>query len=292
MQSDDQIGRLKDELWDARHTILRLAPDQFHEILEGYDLVEGGGRRAIETRQDLRQWERDLYSAVIEAAERIEHPEPKNSWMHEHRVACPLCRSRGSGAFYMDGWKVPGGLEMHLEGAGRTEHCSVTKAAYRLMLDRHREKFEATELATRQQLAERKKTEPVVQVRPDEAPELLFEPRFSDQKCRTPEQLTVIEDRLREIGFEVERNDNVVTYRRMSGDTWMVLADPRRDSGVEFELFKRSGKYRWNGLRRRRVFFSLPRPIQKLAGKVSGMVGKRNRLITSPKTNNSRYQPK
>ena len=25
--------------------------------------------------------------------------------MYEHRVACPLCRSRGSGAFGMDGWK-------------------------------------------------------------------------------------------------------------------------------------------------------------------------------------------
>ena len=111
MQSDDRIKRLESELWDARHAIIILAPDQFHEILRGYDVVEGGGIRSIETRQDLHQWQLDLYSAVIEAAERMTRPENKASWMYEHRVACPLCRSRGSGTFYMDGWKVPGGLQ-------------------------------------------------------------------------------------------------------------------------------------------------------------------------------------
>jgi hypothetical protein len=235
MLRDDTIRRLEDELWHARNTIINLAPVQFHEILGGYDVV-GGARRTIETRQDLYQWRRDLRDAVIEAAERIEQPPRENSWMQEHRVACPLCRSRGSGAFGIDGWKVPGGLEMHLDGAGNAEHCSVTKTAYRLMLDQHREKFAAAELAEKQQLAERKKTEPVVLIDPDEAPELLFEPRYSFEKYRTPEQLAVIEDRLCEIGFEIERNGNVVTYRLMHGDKWMVLADPRLDDRIQFKL--------------------------------------------------------
>jgi hypothetical protein len=249
MLRDDTIRRLEDELWYARNSIIKLAPDQFHKILRGYDLVSGA-IRTIETRHDLNQWERDLHDTVIEAAERIEQPPRENSWMYEHRVACPLCRSRGSGAFGMDGWKLPGGLEMHLDGTGNTEHCSVTKAAYRLMLDQHREKFAAAELAEKQQLAERKKTEPVVLINPDEAPELLFEPRYSFEKYRTPEQLAVIEDRLCEIGFEIERNGNVVAYRLMHGDKWMVLADPRRHDRIDFKLFKRSGKYQWRGLRR------------------------------------------
>ena len=249
MLQDDTIRRLEDELWSARHAIMNLALDQFHEVLKGYDLVRGA-RRTIETRSDLYQWRRDLYDSVIGAAERIERPPRKNSWMYEHRIACPLCRSRGSGAFGMDGWKLPGGLEMHLDGTGNTEHCSVTKAAYRLMLDQHREKFAAVELAERQQLAERKKTEPVVRINPDEAPELLFEPRYSFEKYRTPEQLVMIEDRLREIGFEIERNDNVVAYRLTHGDKWMVLADPRKHGRIDFKLFKRSGKHQWRGLRR------------------------------------------
>jgi hypothetical protein len=257
MQSDDRIKRLENELWDARHAIIMLAPDQFHEILRGYDVVEGGAIRSIEARQDLHQWQLDLYSVVIEAAERMTRPENKTSWMYEHRVACPLCRSRGSGAFYMDGWKVPGGLQMHREGAGRTEHCSVTHAAHRLLLDQHRRKFEVIELAERQRLADRKKIEPVILIHPDQAPELLFEPPYSFKTFRTPEQLPVIENRLRELGFEIERNGNVVTYRLLRGDKWMVLADPRTLNQFEFRLFKRSGKYQWNGLRKGPRYFRL-----------------------------------
>ena len=125
------------------------------------------------------------------------------------------------------------------------------------MLDQHRRKFEAIELAERQQLADRKKIDPVILIHPDQAPELLFEPPYSFKTFRMPEQLAVIEDRLRKLGFEIERNGNVVAYRLLHGNKWMVLADPRSLNEFEFRLFKRSGKYQWNGLRKDPRYFRL-----------------------------------
>ena len=175
---------------------------------------------------------------MIAAAEPFE---PVDRW-GQSQVACPLCRSRGRGAFGMDGWKLPTGLEMHLDGGGRTSRCPVAEAAWQLIRDRHHEKFAAADLAEAQQLALRKQTKSVVLIDPDREPELLFD---FHETCRTPEQLAAVEDRLREIGFEIERNGNVATYRYLYGDKWMVLADPRKQNRVEFNLFKRSSKREW-----------------------------------------------
>jgi hypothetical protein len=123
-----------------------------------------------------------------------------------------------------------------------------------MMRRRHYEKFKAEDLANKQKLALRKQTEPVVLINPDGEPELLFEPDTYYMKYRTPPQLAAVEDRLREIGFEIERTSNVITYRYMYGDKWMVLADPRHHNRVVFNLFKRFGKRPW----KRRPEWPLP----------------------------------
>ena len=79
----------------------------------------------IESWDDLDRWRSDINAAVIAAAEPFE---PVDRW-GQSQVACPLCRSRGRGAFGMDGWKLPTGLEMHLDGGGRTSRCPVAEAA-------------------------------------------------------------------------------------------------------------------------------------------------------------------
>jgi hypothetical protein len=234
MLPDEAIRRLEEDLYLARKTIIGLAPDQFHDLLRGFAYT-------IETQNDLYRWQSDLNAAVIAAAEPIE---PVGRW-DDPKVACPLCRSRGRGAFGMKGWALPAGLEMHLNGGGTTSRCPVIDAAWELMGSLHHEKIKAAGLAEAQQLALRKQTEPVVLIDPDGEPELLFEPDTYYRKYRTPEQLAAVEDRLREIGFEIERNGNVATYRYVYGDKWMVLADPRHHNRVEFNLFKRFGKRQW-----------------------------------------------
>jgi hypothetical protein len=235
MSTDETIRHLEEDLYLAREAIIQLAPDKFHDLL--LDRA-----RTIENRDDLHRWERDLNAAVIAAAEPIESA---GRWQDDPKVACPLCRSRGRGAFGMKGWALPAGLEMHLNGGGTTSRCPVIDAAWGFMGRRHDEKFKAEDLAKKQQLALRKQTELVVLVEPEGEPELLFEPDTYYMKYRTPEQLAAVEDRLREVGFEIERNGNMVTYRYTYGETWMVLADPRNHNRVEFKLFKRFGKRQW-----------------------------------------------
>jgi hypothetical protein len=134
---------------------------------------------------------------------------------------------------------------MHLNGGGTTSRCPVIDAAWELMGSLHHEKIKAAGLAEGNSSLYENRPEPVVLIDPDGEPELLFEPDTYYRKYRTPEQLAAVEDRLREIGFEIERNGNVATYRYVYGDKWMVLADPRHHNRVEFNLFKRFGKRQW-----------------------------------------------
>jgi hypothetical protein len=127
------------ELEDARENIIELAPPKFNRLLKGQD-------RSIKTVDEFGRWEFDLKEAVIAAAE-SEPVEDRNN------VACPLCRSRGNGAFGRTGFKLPSGLDMHLNGKGRTEKCRVIKAAVSALAHKKREMFEAkrpSRLAERQ----------------------------------------------------------------------------------------------------------------------------------------------
>lgn len=127
------------ELEDARENIIELAPPKFNRLLKGQD-------RSIKTVDEFGRWEFDLKEAVIAAAE-SEPVEDRNN------VACPLCRSSGNGAFGRTGFKLPSGLDMHLNGKGRTEKCRVIKAAVSALAHQKREMFEAkrpSRLAERQ----------------------------------------------------------------------------------------------------------------------------------------------
>ena len=119
---NETIGRLENDLYLAQRTIIQLAPDQFYDLLRGVGYT-------IERQNDLYRWQNDLSAAVIAAAEPIE---AVDRW-DGPKVACPLCRSRGSGAFGMKGWAFPAGLEMHLSGGGRTDRCPVIDAAWKLI---------------------------------------------------------------------------------------------------------------------------------------------------------------
>jgi hypothetical protein len=69
------------------------------------------------TRDDWRDWRYKVYHAVIKLAEEqlqsgvaLEYSD-----VNEGRVACPLCGSLGHSLWPTLGYKVPRGLEIHLE---------------------------------------------------------------------------------------------------------------------------------------------------------------------------------
>jgi hypothetical protein len=234
--SDDQIDRLVNELELTRFQVIDMAPGEFGRLLRGHD-------HKFHDEDDLWAWQKDVVEAVIDAAIKA------TTDRYNPRAACPLCRSLGSSWRESEGgWLVPNGLAMHLEGIGRAESCPVIEIAFKLLRNRHRETFNATEQAKQDAHAARLKTDPVLLIDPHREPVLAATTHYSSDAARPPDAWPAIEARLREIGFAIEKTGNVTTYKYMIGEDWMILADPRIANSVEFAIFKRSGKYRWKSI--------------------------------------------
>ncbi len=180
-------------------------------------------------------------------------PDPKlsNSWLNEERAACPLCKSVGNGPC-QDGFKLPGGLEWHLEGYGNAHHCPVTAAAFADTRDSLRDVFEKADQAEREAKAHGLATELVLRCDPDPSvkPDLFTMDGSRAERNRQPTELAETEARLHKVGFEKQIVGNVVSYCLTQGDDWMVLADPRERGKVTFHVYKRSGKKTWKGLKK------------------------------------------
>jgi hypothetical protein len=223
---DERIKRLEDELWGVRDDIVRLMPEVISDLLSRTYLLE--------TRSDYHRWQRETIDAIVE----MTVPDPKASNRYEVRARCPLCQA--SGDVYGSGFKLPLGLERHLEGWGNVSQCPVTEAAFKNARYSNRDKFDKAEEAERDKVEQRKATERVLLINPAEKP-VLFDERLWSREPRNPEQLAVAEQRLRDLGFEIETNGNIVAYKFVH-EEWLVLADPRGEGRIEFTVFKRSGK--------------------------------------------------
>jgi hypothetical protein len=116
----DEVNRLKSELRNVREDIIGCAPPEAREKLQGY--------RACTTSEELWEWRRSVIEFVIGLAQ----PIPKASYFEE-RAYCPLCRGGGRSP-YTPGYKVPSGLELHLQG-NRALLCPVMEAAWSLALE-------------------------------------------------------------------------------------------------------------------------------------------------------------
>ncbi|MCX7313802.1 MAG: hypothetical protein NTV56_19305 [Alphaproteobacteria bacterium] len=109
-----------------------------------------------------------------------------------------------------------------------------------LEMQKHHEEERAQE-RTRQQAErdERRKTERVYLIWPDSKPALPEELGFG-QGVRSPEELVAIEQRLGDMGFEIETSGNVVACRTWH-DGRLVLADPREKGRIMVRVFATPG---------------------------------------------------
>lgn len=233
--SEDYAKRLEEELYFARLTLLEVLPEQFRECLDSF--------REISTRRGFLAWESQVIEKVIERTP----GGPENDFV-PRRAACPLCKDEGSDP-YTTGFKLDEGLRRHLSGWGSTRQCPVIREAFAFayyclrdeIAQGERDEAEARELAA----AERRRTERLFVVDPSEPPKLLNESSsgyFRDPKdCRGANELVFAEQRLREIGFEIQTTDRVTTYRFTSGEC-NVLADPREKGRITFLVYMQNPK--------------------------------------------------
>jgi hypothetical protein len=232
---EDEIKRLELELYRARHTVLGLVPEQFRECLDSF--------RSVRTRRDFDAWQSGVIEKIIELTEG--GPE---DYFGSRRAPCPLCKDEGSGV-YAEGFKLDEGLRRHLTGWGQhTRQCGVMREAFALaeysLRDKILEADQAEAEAEERTTAERRKTERLFVVNPSEPQKLINESfrYFRDPNYyRDAEGLAFAEQRLRDIGFEIETTDRVTTCRFMS-DECTVLADPREKGRISFLVYMQNPK--------------------------------------------------
>lgn len=125
--ADVRVRQLEEELSHARRTIVGLAPERFHDILEESRRTNDPG------------WLRPLINRVVEDALARSEVHP---WSHTRQLPCPLC-GRGSSFLYAQGFEIPVGLERHLKGSHRMPQCPVVAATLELKLEAERRRATA-----------------------------------------------------------------------------------------------------------------------------------------------------
>jgi hypothetical protein len=118
------LEALEEELLECRRLLWDRIPDAIRERLDAPFYV----RRDDKSR---RSWHADFVRAVIEYAEAHAVPYKALLGLREVRAPCPLCGEVAdqwyAPADAPEGYKLPRGLRMHLQGDGGARKCAVLR---------------------------------------------------------------------------------------------------------------------------------------------------------------------
>src|SRR5262245_37455885 len=231
--TDARIKALEEELYHTRIKLLGLASRSLSRELYR-SLIAGWEDCADESA--LFSWRYHIAREIADATKPSKEAGPGRGF-------CPLCGA-GADAFGQKGFAVGYGMFMHLTGEGRAHQCWVVREAFKLAQSRLRERFRELarqkaeeEFHERKKRDDRRKVERVYRVGLDGSPVLIDE-RLTEGN-RTTDELAAAEQRLRDLGFEIEEKGNVVSYRFTNPDfpNIVVLADPRGKGRLLFGAY-------------------------------------------------------
>jgi hypothetical protein len=226
-----EVEHLRSELYGARRSILRLMPPDLEPIITSY--------YSCQTRDERYRWEIDVVEQVIESAQIIQ---PGRISYFGERAACPLCKGESSSA-YTAGFSVPEGLRRHLLGWGNVRQCLVMEAAVALARESWHERFETADRAEEKEVAlrreERRRSEALYLLGPDETPRLVDEGAYFNCQPRSDAEIAWAERRLTDIGFSLQAESNKKAFIYQRGEV-VVYADPRFKNRIDFKAFKLS----------------------------------------------------
>ncbi|WP_136525368.1 hypothetical protein [Geomonas ferrireducens] len=224
-----EIERLKNELFEARVTILNLMPEKIARILSSY--------YEVKSTREGHNWEHEVAELIISEAKLLSK-EDGSYW--QDRAYCPLC-GRGSNSPYDRGFAIPEGLRRHLTGWGNATRCEVMEATFRLARNHWYRSFHEKEEQVKNEnqllLAEKKKTETVYLIDLYAEPCLMDEGIYSwDGPTRGEEELVWAEKRLDGLGVMTSIEGNVKKYIDET-DNYLLLADPRVNGKITFKVY-------------------------------------------------------
>jgi hypothetical protein len=229
----DFLKRRKDDLYEARRTVVNLMLQDIQGLLSGY--------HTCHSRADYIVWQWNVVADIIDLVD----AEPED-YYGRRRGYCPLCKQGSSGP-YGGGFLLPEGLRRHLDGYGITHRCRVVKAAFDLAEDGLDRRFAADDIDAQRKDLQRRRTEKVFLVNSWEPPKLLEEgwgwllAHNPQQMASVEQRLPAAEQRICDLGFEIETSGNVVSYR-LKQHGYIVLADPREVGRIVFYIYTEGEK--------------------------------------------------
>src|SRR5262249_1528194 len=193
-EAEKCVSKLEEELYLARCDIVELMPHEIAKLLTSY--------HSCISPLEFTQWKGDVIDRIVSMLE----IDPEEFYL-ERRGCCPLCKGEGRGP--LRGFKLPGGLTLHLWGGNNAHQCPVTHAAFRNGHFRLRDTFKASDEGVQRKMDERRRTERVFVTDPSLPPQLFDEHLypFSSDKPRSADELAEAEERLRGLNFQIEVND-------------------------------------------------------------------------------------
>lgn len=123
LSRDEALARLdttKRELDQLRFLVTNLCSEPMRKYLDGW--------LRVESFRDLDAWLSWLASKAVEQAWCDREGE-------EERAPCPICRSTPWGKI---GYSLPAGLERHIRGSHRQQHCLIVACAQESALEKVR----------------------------------------------------------------------------------------------------------------------------------------------------------
>ncbi len=222
--SDEEIiSNLKRDFDRAVRGIISLMPEDAQSILKSfYD---------CESKNNTDRWRTIAALQVIHLAK----PLPNGVSHSRDRAYCPLCGG-GTTPPSDEGFAIPEGLRRHLIGWGdRQTQCFVFNAVELGARSHWSDKFHDQKQTRLAELEERRKSETLFKVDPDE-PAKLIDEGFSWSKPRNNDELIWAENRLATLGFETHVEKNVRSYTSKP-DHFVVYADPRANGRIEFKVY-------------------------------------------------------
>lgn len=127
---EQEIERLKGELWSVRDGVLSLVPAEYAQLL--------GGHYDCKNRSEVWEWNQGVVNQIIALVK----PNPANEMGGQYvstsdRAYCPLCGDSATDIYGgIQGFAYPEGLHRHLSGSYNAKLCFVMKVATDLAIER------------------------------------------------------------------------------------------------------------------------------------------------------------
>jgi hypothetical protein len=125
--TEEQISKLKDQVYRLRELVFALMPAKARAVLEQY--TSGDDRASV------RRWLNEAADKIVDLAERRPASEMGEYMGSGERAYCPLCGGGASGPYIGKGFAWPEGLRRHLLGDYNSHECNVMEAVREAALD-------------------------------------------------------------------------------------------------------------------------------------------------------------